>query len=321
MFGDYNRIRRIKSMNIRIVLFVICAFTAFLLCACGSNSISDNSGNDAESSTSDISSAEESVEENNGFLEFSVLEDGTYEISAYHKDSQPEKLVIPNEYNGKPVTAIAERAFYNASGIKSVIIPKSVIKIGKMAFSGCTSLVNVELPQGLTTIANGAFTKCAFSEFIVPQSVTFIGSGAFGGCNMLQRIELPFIGETPDPSELPYGFIGHIFGTRFGDSEKIYEFIPRALKEVIVSEGCEHIPYGAFALCESIERITFPKTLKSIDSWAFDCCTGLTEINYNGTIKEWNAVQKELSWDKWDHLDKTGYSFNVRCTDGDITIE
>lgn len=303
-----------KSFVLAAALFLAFCLT---LVSCGGAVANESS---APESGSSGESGEGKDAQADAYLDFTQLDDGTYMISVKSGAELPEEFGIPATHEGKTVTKIAERAFYNHAEIKSVTVPEGVVNIGRMAFSGCTALVNVELPQGLTTIASGAFKKCAFSEFIVPQSVTFIGSGVFGGCNMLQRIELPFIGETPDPSEFPYGFIGHIFGTRFGDSEKIYEFIPRALKEVVVAEGCVRIPYSAFAQCESLERITLPKSLKSIDNWAFDCCTGLTEINYNGTIKEWNAVQKELSWNRWEHSDAPERRVTVHCSDGDVSF-
>jgi hypothetical protein len=49
-------------------------------------------------------------------------------------------LEIPNEINGKPVTAIGEDAFSNCYSLKSVVIPNSVTTIGSEAFFGCNSL-------------------------------------------------------------------------------------------------------------------------------------------------------------------------------------
>ena len=295
-----------KSFVLAAALFLAFCLT---LVSCGGAVANESS---APESGSSGESGEEKDAQADAYLDFTQLDDGTYMISVKSGAELPEEFGIPATHEGKTVTKIADRAFYNHAEIKSVTVPEGVVNIGRMAFSGCTSLVNVELPQGLTTIASGAFKKCAFSEFIVPQSVTFIGSAAFGGCDSLQKIELPFIGETPDPSELPYGFIGHIFGTRFGDSEKIYEFIPRSLKEVVVAEGCVRIPYGAFAHCESLERITLPGSLISIGSFAFEGCGGLVEILYGSTADKWQTVQKSASWDRG--TDGTYYDLNVVCT-------
>jgi beta-lactamase regulating signal transducer with metallopeptidase domain len=313
--GVKERIKKVLSYKKPTLWILIAALLLTTVLAVCLMTDPKEKGPDEENSAEESSDeSDDSSEESDSYeyFEFSKLSDGTYSIAAKQRTDLPEELVLPGTYNGKPVTKIAERAFYDRTGIKSVKIPESVIAINKMAFSGCTSLVNVELPQGLTTIASGAFKKCAFSEFIVPQSVTFIGSGAFGGCDSLQKIELPFIGETPAPTELPKGYIGHIFGTQFGEAEKVYEFIPRSLKEVVVAEGCVRIPYGAFAQCESLERITLPGSLISIGSFAFEGCGGLVEILYGSTADKWQTVQKSASWDRGS--DGTYYDLNVVCT-------
>ncbi len=50
---------------------------------------------------------------------------------------------IPESYNGKPVTTIADGAFAN-SHVTSVTLPKTIVKIGAGAFNGCTALTLVE---------------------------------------------------------------------------------------------------------------------------------------------------------------------------------
>ena len=57
---------------------------------------------------------------------------------------------IPGEYNGLPVTKIANEAFYNCENIKSVTIPESVTSIGACAFSGCDGLTDApsEVTEG-----------------------------------------------------------------------------------------------------------------------------------------------------------------------------
>ena len=52
-------------------------------------------------------------------------------------------LVIPETYNGLPVTSICEGAFYGCTSLTSVKIPDSVTSIGDNAFRGCTSLTSV----------------------------------------------------------------------------------------------------------------------------------------------------------------------------------
>ena len=55
-------------------------------------------------------------------------------------------LVIPETYNGKPVTGIGVAAFWDCSGLTGITIPNSVTSIGASAFSGCGKLEEMTIP-------------------------------------------------------------------------------------------------------------------------------------------------------------------------------
>ena len=100
-------------------------------------------------------------------------------------------IVIPETYNGLPVTEIGGKAFYNISDarlsyIKSVEIGDSVTTIGFSAFSGCRSLTEIVIPDSVTSIGFSAFYGCtSLTEIVIPDSVTSIGEGAFENCSSL----------------------------------------------------------------------------------------------------------------------------------------
>ena len=61
---------------------------------------------------------------------------------------------------------------------------------------------------------------------------------------------------------------------------------------------------------------------------AFYNCSGLTSVNYTGTIEEWNAISKgSKTIEEWNVINKKGnWNYNVpatvvHCTDGDVDIK
>ncbi len=80
--------------------------------------------------------------------------DTGYEVTAYMGDAI---VVIPGEYDGKPVTAIADNAFSGCSHVTQIEVSEGVVSIGNNAFYGCSSLQVLALPDSLTSIGASAF--------------------------------------------------------------------------------------------------------------------------------------------------------------------
>ena len=87
---------------------------------------------ETDSQESESDEAEEQLEfvENGDGATYSVVGIGTY---------KGKDVVIPKEYKGKPVTAIADGAFAGED-IESVTISTTLTKIGNGAFEGCNGL-------------------------------------------------------------------------------------------------------------------------------------------------------------------------------------
>lgn len=116
---------------------------------------------------------------------------GGYTVSLKENAVLPEILTVPNCYNGKAVTEIAEKCFWKKSGIKKVILPDTLLKIGEAAFME-SGVENIEiLSQDLLYIP---YLMCRGSVNLVsvniPRGVKYIGAEAFYGCTMLENAEM-----------------------------------------------------------------------------------------------------------------------------------
>ncbi len=173
-----------------------------------------------------------------------------------------DNLVIPSKYEGKPVTSIGQRAFYDCKQLTSISLPSSITHIGNKAFDGCTikkasissylisqiphdALETVIIKSG-NKIPDSAFLGCtSLTKITLPTSVTSIGYSAFSGCTSLSSINIP--------------------------------------------NGVASIGYSAFFGCTSLTSITIPDSVTFIDKSAFGLCKGLTSISVNKNNKTYHS--------------------------------
>ena len=94
-----------------------------------------------------------------------VSKDTEYSVSGIGEANITD-IVIPYEYEGKPVTHIFQSAFSECSRIKSVTVPDGVTFIGNYAFEECHGLVSITLPNSIESLGLRAFNNCSNLKFI-----------------------------------------------------------------------------------------------------------------------------------------------------------
>ena len=195
--------------------------------------------------------------ETSGGYRYRILSDGTAAITGY--TGNEKDLKIPSKLNGKRVTRIGDKSFYNNKNIKSVVIPKGVKIIGKQAFSRCSNLKGVTLPEGLKEIGEAAFSDCGnLSSVTLPDSLTAIGEFAFRDCATMRKITIP-------------GGVKTISFCAFGSCGK--------LNSVTIREGVGKIGEEAFSFCTGLTSVTIPDSVKEISQNAFFRCESLKTVN------------------------------------------
>jgi len=85
-----------------------------------------------------------------------------------------------------------------------------------------------------------------------------------------------------------------------------------AIKKAVLLDGVKSIDHFAFWNCYSMTEVEIPNTVKTIGIQAFAYCYSLESIHFNGTVAEWNDIEKGNNWSQ------ECKSLVIHCSDGDI---
>ena len=184
-------------------------------------------------------------------------------------------VVIPSTTNGYPVTDIGDYAF-SGSGMASVVIPSSILRIGNFAFSSCNSLTNsVTIPDSVTYIGSYAFSYCAnLVSVIIPKTVTGMGRLLCLGSTNLQAITV----DAQNPT-----YISSVDGVLFDKSQTLLLECPGGKAgSYTMPDSVTSIVGDAFRSCVNLISITVGKNVTSVYSWAFASCSNLTAVYFKG---------------------------------------
>ncbi len=212
-------------------------------------------------------------------LQYTPNSDGTaYELSGMGTATATD-IVIADEYEGLPVTAIKARAFSGRRDLTSVTIPATIAAIGEDAFRDCEGLtavhisdlsawsrLNLYLTSNPLYYAHNLYLDGTLLTYLeIPADVEIIGRYAFAGCTSLTKITIPE-GVTEISSD---AFI-----------------LCENVVEVTLPAGLKVIRRGAFSYCENLAGIAIPRSVQNIEAGVFEGCKKLSEI----TVDKDNAT-------------------------------
>lgn len=223
-----------------------------------------------------------------------TVENGEVTITDY--TGTREHVLIPSEIDGQPVTALADKAFYEKH-VTTVVVPDSVTEIGDLCFSGDNYLVSLTLPDGLAELPYGALESCMrLYDFDLPQGLKKISASALQYNYYLTHLTLPsslteieqlnFIGlyglqsltlaedNAAFKLDETNGLLMTADGTRL---LHCFSDISPA-EEIILPEGMKTIDPFAFHYDVTVEKIVLPEGTETIGLLAFGICPKLTEI-------------------------------------------
>ena len=191
--------------------------------------------------------------------------------------------------------------FRGNNDITSVVVSEGVTSIGDYLFGNCQNMEKISLPTTLTSIGHAAFmqgdgyvnTVYGLTEITIPSGVTSIGGSAFWG-SAIQSLVIP------------------------ASVTEIGKYACRdcaALKSVTINGTV--IGEYMFVDCTKFSTFNIGSKLKKIGSNVFNYCSALRTITYDGTLAQWQAIEKGSNWDGRSAMDAAQSGLvKIQCTDG-----
>ena len=247
------------------------------------------------------------IQESNGFAYTVTGDEAT--ITGY--TGSAKSLVIPSELGGKPVTAIADKAFYGYK-TPNIYIPKTIKKIGEDAFWG--------------TVISDEFRFICYEGTKNEWANIAIQKGN-------EQLDPKYLEGDP-PSARPYecNLSGDMVYQASDNAATLVRYFGADSKVDIPAElggkPVTEIGVGAFGFCSSLTEVTIPKSVTSIGEMAFYDCGALATVYYGGTQEDWDALEKNIGEENTPLLnaniicaiqESNGFAYTVTGDEATIT--
>lgn len=229
--------------------------------------------------------------------------------SAFSGCTKLGNITIP-----KSVTSIGNSAFSGDSSIEKVVFEgtSNLETMGKSVFSNCTLLRKVvgdgndvygnnesTLPISVKSFGDGIFSGCSsLQSFRVTTNFKYIPKSTFENCKKLENVEFD---EGSNCSKIDYkAFSGCVSLVTFRTPQCTTSFGQYAfqncslLAKIIVSDNLSSVDKCCFSNCPRLSlapaskeyqlasnTILIPDTLVYITEKCFECCTGVTAVDFN----------------------------------------
>lgn len=229
-------------------------------------------------------------------IQYELSYDETYySVSSYTGKSK--EVVILNFYNDKPVKTIQHGAFKLNNNISKITIPSNVTTIEGGIFADYTHLTGVYITDfskwcgisfgtNIMSIASNLYVngEIPCGDFIIPFGTTKIPSGTFKNCAKLTGINIPdTVTSIGTDAFLNCSALANITSTAEIVSIVANQANPVSF-DAIITSGTS-ITESLFYKLTGLKSVTIDNVL-SIESKAFDGCTGLTSVTFGENVNK-----------------------------------
>lgn len=265
--------------------------------------------------------------ETSGEFEYTVLDDGTAEITKYIGSNTTVK--IPDVVEKYKVTSI-KFTYELFPDVQELYIPYTIEQIKNLnqnnyhGFENCYDLKEIVVDENnnnFTSKDGVLFNKnmtelLAFpknkeiSSYTVPDSVTTI-QDTFSHCKHITEIKIP-----ASTTDISLGY--YAFDTLFHNCEKLNSIyvdpnnsaysshngvlfnkdktelirypMDRDITHYEIPDTVTHIGWYSFLNCNKIQAIFIPESVRDIGWYSFGICEKLTDVYYTGSEEQWNKI-------------------------------
>ena len=209
---------------------------------------------------------------------------------------------------------IGNDAFSLCESLREITIPEGVVYIGEYAFNGCSSLEQIALPATVGYIQEAAFRFCDsltdvyysgtqeardLINIAIENDPLYDATWHYAWGGIMPPLEkkpatsggqyLYYLDADNNAIITGYGGDGGavvvpdeidgypVVGIEYG------AFSYSGVTSVVIPEGVTYIEEYAFSGCESLAWVSLPSTMETIGTAAFNNCTSLELVKYNGT--------------------------------------
>ena len=192
---------------------------------------------------------------------------------------------------------IGFKAFSNCTGLTSVIIPQSVVRIDNWIFYDCTGLttISVHIDNPVYASENGVLFNKDKTElikypqarqgcFIIPDSVTKTADYAFDHCDKLTSVVIPDsvseIGWTLSGCDIMVHPDNPVYasenGVLFNKDKTVLISFPHSWKgDYVIPDSVVEIGVHAFCECNGLRTVVIPNSVTWINHFTFFRCFNL----------------------------------------------